>query len=607
MSQTGDSHIGSVLAGYQIEALVGKGGMGVVYRAFDPRLERRVALKLLPAERSDDGRFRARFVRESRQAAAIEHPSIVPVHDAGEADGVLYIAMRYVEGTDLRRLLRREEALAPERALGLLAEIADALDAAHARGLIHRDVKPSNILVESAASREHAYLTDFGASRRASGTDGLTMTGQFLGTADYAAPEQIADGTVSNRSDVYSLGAVLFECLTGRPPFARDTPVAVLWAHVNDPVPAVSDLRPELPAEIDAVIARVLAKEPEERFASCAAVVEAAQRALGLERTTAHAPGTRSVPRALEQHCEAVLAEMTRGRVVVVLGPSTAGVEFGDAAVTADRLPPFEEDVAAYLAERFDYPPGGLLELPRVSQYAEVMQGAGPLRDELHDLFASDYQPGAVQELLASLPPLLRSRGAPHQLIVTTGFDDALERSFAAAGEQVDVVGYASEGRDRGRFWHRTTEGEVRLIELPNTYVELALERRTVILHLQGQVDRTQERLRESFVVTEDDYIDLLGDDENADAIPVALRAQLRRSHFLLVGVDVRGWSTRTHLRRLWGGRQVAYRSWAVTSRPDPVEREFWRSRDVTLVDAQLEDYVETFARVVRSASEGEP
>jgi hypothetical protein len=210
-----------------------------------------------------------------------------------------------------------------------------------------------------------------------------------------------------------------------------------------------------------------------------------------------------------------------------------------------------------------------------------------------------------VHELLVSLPPLLRSRSAPHQLIVTTGFDDALERSFVAAGEQVDVVGYASEGRDRGRFWHRTPDGEVRLIELPNTYVdELALNRRTVILRLQGQVDRTQDRLRESFVVTEDDYIDLLGDDENADAIPVSLRAQLRRSHFLLIGVDVRGWNTRTLLKRLWGGRQVAYRSWAVTRKPDPIEREFWRSREVALVDARLEDYVETFARVVRAAAE---
>ncbi len=604
MSRTPDSQIGSELAGYRIEAVVGEGGMGVVYRAFDPRLDRRVALKLLPADRAGDARFRARFLRESRQAAAIDHPSIVPVHDAGEANGVLYIAMRYVEGADLRQVIRQEGALDPERVLKLLAEIADALDAAHARGIIHRDVKPSNILVGATPGHEHAYLTDFGASKRTSGPDGLTATGHFLGTAGYAAPEQIAEGVVSSRSDVYALGAVLFECLTGIPPFQRDTPVAVLWAHVNEPAPAASELRPELPAEIDRVLAQGLAKQPDERFSTCAAFVEAVRSALGLEGTTTET-GSRLVPRALEQHCEAVLAEVTRGRVVVVVGSGSALCRPDGGSTSGNCLPPVEEDVAEHLAERFGYPLEGLRELPRVSQYAEVMQGSGPLHDELHDLFAVDYEPGAVHELLACLPALLRSRGAPYQLIVTTGFDDALERAFAASGEELDVVGYVSEGRDRGRFWHRTAEGDVRLIELPNTYVgELSLERRTIVLRLQGQVDRSREREHESFVVTEDDYIDLLGDDESAGAIPVALRAQLRRSHFLLVGLDVRGWSARTLLRRLWGGHQVAYRSWAVAPKPDRIEREFWRSRDVDLIDARLDDYVATFARIVRAAGE---
>jgi serine/threonine-protein kinase len=606
MSQTQDSPVGTTVAGYRIEALIGKGGMGVVYRAFDPRLERRVALKLLPAERALDGRFRARFARESRQAAAIEHPCIVPVHDAGDADGMLYIAMRYVEGTDLGQVIRQDGPLDPERVLRLLADIADALDAAHARGLVHRDVKPSNILVETTNAAEHAYLTDFGASRQARGSDTLTVTGQFLGTANYAAPEQIADGTASSRSDVYSLGAVLFESLTGQPPFVRETPVAVLWAHVNEPVPSPSALRPVLPAEIDAVLARALAKNADERYPTCAAIVEAARTAFGLSQPTGAATPTSPVPRALEQHCEAVLAEMLRGRVVVVLGSSASlGTSESSSAFSPTPLPPVEDDVAARLAERFGYPLDGVLELPRVSQYAEVMQGAGPLRDELHDMFSAEYQPVAVHELLARLPELLRSRGAPHQLIVTTGFDDALERAFAAAGEQLDVVGYVADGRDRGRFWHRNPDGEVRLIELPRTYVdELALERRTIALRLQGQVDRSGERDRESFVVTEDDYIELLGDEEPDGAIPVVLKAQLRRSHFLLIGMDVKAWSTRALLRRLWDARQVSYRSWAVAPTPSRVEREFWRDRDVELVDAPLDQYVATFGRVVGRAAE---
>jgi hypothetical protein len=605
MAQTRDPQIGSELAGYRIEAIVGAGGMGVVYRAFDPRLDRRVALKVLPSALAEDGQFRARFLRESRQAAAIEHPSIVPVHDAGEADGILYIAMRYVEGFDLGRIIRQESPLDPGRVLRMVGEIANALDAAHGRGLVHRDVKPSNILVATTPSGEHAYLSDFGASKQTSGLDGLTATGHFLGTADYAAPELIEGRPVSGACDVYALGAVIFEGLNGRPPFVRETPVAVLWAHVNEPIPSASELRPELPAGIDDVLARALAKQPDNRYPTCTALIDAARASLGLPLGPSETTEVRLVPRALEQQARGMLDEIVRGRLVVVLGPGSALAGLPEAVPAEESRPPAEDDVASHLAQRFNYPIDGVLELPRVSQYAEVMQGAGPLHDELHEIFAADYRPGPIHDLLATLPPLLRSEGAPQLLVVTTGYDDALERAFASRDEEIDVVGYVSHGRDRGRFWHRTPDGATRLIEVPNTYVSgLSLERRPIVLRLQGQVDRTIERERESFVVTEDDYIELLGDAESGSEIPVALAARLRRSHFFLVGLDVRGWNARTLLRHLWGARRVNYRSWAIASKPDRIEREFWRSRDVELIDARLDDYIATFAEAVRSFEE---
>jgi serine/threonine-protein kinase len=257
-----DPRIGTRLLGYRIESLLGRGGMSLVYRAFDEMLERNVALKFIAPELAGDDEFRDRFLRESRLAAAIEHPNIVPVYDAGEADGQLYIAMRYVEGTDLKRLLRDEDALPTGRALAIVAQAAAALDAAHARKLVHRDVKPSNILI---ADGDQVYLADFGLTKKSSDRTALSRTGRFLGTIDYVAPEQIEGKAVDARADVYALGCVLHECLTGEVPFARDSDLAVLWAHVNDPPPKASERRPELPAGIDAVVARALAKEPEER------------------------------------------------------------------------------------------------------------------------------------------------------------------------------------------------------------------------------------------------------------------------------------------------------------------------------------------------------
>ena len=274
-----DPLIGSEILGYRIEALLGRGGMSVVYRAFDPSLNRKVAVKLLAPELSDDERFRARFLRESQLAASIAHPNIVPIYGAGELDGQLYIAMRYIEGSDLRDLLAREGRLSTERALAIGAEVADALDAAHQRGLVHRDVKPSNVLLDE---RGHAYLGDFGLTKSVGDPRGLTSPGEMIGTVAYVAPEQIRGDDIDGRADVYSLSCVLYECLTGEVPF-RGSDLATVYAHLEEPPPLVTDGRDELPQAIDAVVAKGLVKTPAGRYPSCGELIEAARRALGAD------------------------------------------------------------------------------------------------------------------------------------------------------------------------------------------------------------------------------------------------------------------------------------------------------------------------------------
>jgi streptogramin lyase/predicted Ser/Thr protein kinase len=263
---------GAIFAGYRVEELLGRGGMGVVYRATDVSLERPVALKLIAPELAEDERFRARFLREPRLAAALDHPCVVPIYEAGEREGQLYLAMRYVEGSDLKTLLEREGKLAPERALRVLAQVADALDAAHRRCLVHRDVKPGNVLLDEEG---HAYLTDFGISKQLGGAS--TDTGRVVGTLDYLAPEQIRGEAVDGRTDCYALACVVYECLAGAPPFRRATEAETLWAHMQDepaPLPGMPKLEP--------VLQRGLAKQREERYDSCAALTEAAADALGL-------------------------------------------------------------------------------------------------------------------------------------------------------------------------------------------------------------------------------------------------------------------------------------------------------------------------------------
>jgi DNA-binding SARP family transcriptional activator len=286
-------------------------------------------------------------------------------------------------------------------------------------------------------------------------------------------------------------------------------------------------------------------------------------------------PRPRAAAADEEDHLQEVAAALLEGRLVPVLGT--------DVGELAERL-----------AHRFEYPHDETRELTRIAQYVTLTKGSGPLYDELHARLGSDAAPTSVHRFFAALPPVLRERGRPHQLLVTTSYDLVLEQAFLDAGEEFDVVSYVASGRNRGRFCHVRPDGDVRVIELPNEYAtELSLQRRTVILKLHGGLDRGAEREWESFVVTEDDYI------EYGPAIPVGLAATLRRSHLLFLGYGMRDWNLRLVLGRIWGGEGVTYRSWAVLPAPRPLERQFWQARAVDLLETPLEEYVEALARYV--------
>ena len=337
--------IGSEFAGYRIEALIGRGGMGEVYRAWNPRLETRLALKLLSFDLADNELFRERFIREARAAASLDHPNVIPVFDVSESEGIPFIAMRYVEGSDLKTTIERHGALGLERSLELLAPIASALDLAHSYGLIHRDVKPANILIEdTTGSRpERVYLSDFGVAKTGL-TSGLTKVNEFVGTIEYVAPEQIAGKQVDGRADIYALGCILYECLTGVVPFDRDSAVSLMYAHLESPPPRPSEHG--VPAELDEVVTTALAKAPDVRYSTGAALIAAA-RAAG-EGKPARAAATVISPRSpagatviskREEPVEveeAPLPEPVTGKTVI--GAALAG-----AAVASDEnaeLPP---------------------------------------------------------------------------------------------------------------------------------------------------------------------------------------------------------------------------------------------------------------------------
>jgi YVTN family beta-propeller protein len=283
---TSHDRLGSELAGYRIDSVIGRGGMSVVYLAEEVHLDRKVALKLLSPELGGDAKFRERFIRESRLAASLEHPNIITVYEARDIEGQLYIAMRYIAGGDLKSLIAREGPLDAERTISILSQAASALDAAHREGLIHRDIKPGNILLNPRSEKSRAdrvYLSDFGLTKRATSDSGITATGQFVGTLDYAAPEQFEGKPLDARTDVYSLGCVLYECLTGEVPFTRDNEAALVYAHLMAIPPKVTNKRPDLPSVIDAVMVKAMAKQREDRYPTAGELVQGAAEALRVQ------------------------------------------------------------------------------------------------------------------------------------------------------------------------------------------------------------------------------------------------------------------------------------------------------------------------------------
>ena len=298
---------GSRIAGYRLEEPIGQGGMAVVFRAHDERLGRSVALKILAPRLAGDAEFQRRFMSESRAAARIDDPHIVPVFAAGEADGMLYIAMRYVAGGDAQSLLKREGPLPAARVAAIISPVASALDAAHRADLVHRDVKPSNMLMDVLPGRpDHVYLSDFGLSKAVASTSGMTATGAVMGTLAYISPEQLTGKAVDGRADQYSLACSAFELLAGAPPFRRDEPAAVMYAHLSESPPQLTSRRPDLPPAVDDVLSRALAKAPGDRYASCGQFADALRDALGLQP---YRSGPRVAPAAVHPSAETVWSE----------------------------------------------------------------------------------------------------------------------------------------------------------------------------------------------------------------------------------------------------------------------------------------------------------
>jgi Protein kinase domain len=308
-----DLSAGEEFAGYRVERSLGRGGMGVLYLAVEPGLERHVALKLIAPEAAADEVFARRFAEESRIAASIEHPNVVPIYAAGEEGGIPFIAMRYVSGSDLGRRLAREGRLEPATATALISQVANGLDAIHAAGLVHRDVKPANVLLSGVVGQDHAYITDFGVARNVATESGLTQTGRFVGTLDYVAPEQISGGEVDARADVYALGCLLFKLLTGEVPYPRDGEAARLYAHLNDPPPAPSLHATAVSMALDDVVIRAMSKQPDDRYPSAGDLGRAAVAALSGSQ-----PG-------LPERTVATGAAATRTAATVAPDPRVAG------------------------------------------------------------------------------------------------------------------------------------------------------------------------------------------------------------------------------------------------------------------------------------------
>jgi|SRR5215207_401045 len=512
--------IGTEFAGYRIEALLGRGGMSVVYRAENARLGNKVALKLLAESLADDESFRERFVRESRTAAKLNHPNIVTIYDAGDSEGVLYIAMRWVE-EDLKAHLRREGPLAPDHALAVAAQVGSALDAAHARGLLHRDVKPANILLEPGepGAPPIAYLADFGLTKHLESRSGITASGQFVGTIDYMSPEQIEGREVDSRTDIYSLGCVVFESLAGGTPFRRETDVAVLWAHMREEPPLLSEVRPDLPRELDGVLAKAMAKSPEDRYGTCRDLVADLRQALGAAavetyagRTVAEIGGkplpTAPAPTALQSVSRPRPRRLRLGEALAAISALALGVVAGAVGYSQLRdvetriITPDVPGPVALDTELYRYIPAALqrkceprerLNLDFVSRMLCRVGGRDVLRVEYNKAesgskmrkhfekrtFAEDLAEPGVQlqpQSHCGQPPALREwlttgKGGHRPVEIGTG-EEARGRflCFRQGGwaaiewtdQDVDVYSVAY-GRDLGRLyqWWRNRAGPI--------------------------------------------------------------------------------------------------------------------------------------------------
>jgi hypothetical protein len=421
---------GSRIAGYRLGEEIGRGGMAVVFRAQDERLERQVALKILSPALAANETFRHRFILESRSAAAADDPYIIPVFEAGEADGVLFIAMRYVPGGDVGALLKQMGPLPVERAAAIISGVASALDTAHAAGLVHRDVKPTNMLLDTRVGRpDHVYLSDFGLSKGALSSAELTGADRFMGTLHYCAPEQIQGRPVDARTDEYALACTAFELLSGRPPFSQDEASAVLYAQLSEPPPRLVSRRADLPAAVDDVLLRALAKAPEERYASCGEFADALRMALGLQR---YAPDVATV---LHQR---TLADQHHGlRTDAPAAPSTlAGT--GEDAGSPDDTPVLPGQI---VADQPDADHADALEPDQADALAARFSLA-------QDMAAQGDHAGAKEEFRYVYHARQRALGSNHP--------DTLIARFGAAQEIAALGDHArAEDEFRGMLPHQ--------------------------------------------------------------------------------------------------------------------------------------------------------
>jgi len=430
-----DARIGSEVAGYRIVSVLGQGGMGTVYLAEQTSPRRNVVVKLLRPDLSRDEAFRQRFVHESEAAASTEHPNIVPIYSAGEADGVLYIAMRYVEGDDLRHLISNRGPLPPDRAIEIVSQIASALDVAHARGLVHRDVKPGNILLDEGGN---AYLSDFGLIKRSTVDTGLTETGQFMGSIEYCAPEQIRGDEVDGRADVYSLACVLYESIAGRPPFQRDTEVATLYAHLEQDPPRLASDGSGPVRELDPVVAKAMAKRPSDRYASAGEFARAARHVAGVTSGERQAAAPRS----------------PRGRILLVAGALAAALAAAGLALALssgdDGTPPSDPAATGSLTnvvQRIDPRTGEVVQsIGGINQKAENLRVSGFAAGEgglwvtnFANLQHVDPVSGTVRANVSIQSPFLTPIVAFRIVWIAT--DDAVERINPATDELLRPIG----------------------------------------------------------------------------------------------------------------------------------------------------------------------